>query len=249
VFLIGFPRSGTTLLEQVLASHADVEALEERETLIDGAREYLREPEGLERLAHAPEPELDRFRALYWQRVAEAGAAVRGKYFVDKHPLNGLKLPLIARLFPHARVLLALRDPRDVILSCFRRRFAMSAPYYQLLTLQGAAAMYDAVMQLTTGLTDLVQLPTIEVRLEELIADFDGEVRRICGFIGLQWSDSLRDFAARVAERNIVTPSGAQLAGGLSASGIGHWRHYHTQLAPVLPILEPWISRFGYSAR
>jgi tetratricopeptide (TPR) repeat protein len=248
VFLIGFPRSGTTLLEQVLASHEHVDALEERETLLDAMREYLREPENLDRLAHASASELDRFRALYWQRAVEAGARVHGKFFVDKHPLNGLKLPLIARLFPEARVLLALRDPRDVILSCFRRRFGMSAPYYQLLTLPGAAALYDAVMQLTDDLNDLLQLPTMEVRLEGLIADFDGEARRICGFIGLEWSDSLRDFAARVRERNIVTPSAAQLAGGLTASGVGHWRHYRDHLAPVMPVLKQWIARFGYPA-
>ncbi len=246
VFLIGFPRSGTTLLEQVLASHAQVDSLEEKETLIDSVREYLRKSEGLDRLARAPESELDAFRAQYWQRVTEHGARVQGKVFVDKHPLNALKLPLIARLFPGARVLFALRDPRDVILSCFRRRFRMSAPYYQLLSLQGAAAFYDAVMQLTVRLETLFQMPTREVRLESVIADFEGETRRICDFIGLEWSDSLRDFAARTRDRSISTPSAAQLVGGLSSLGIGQWRHYRKHLAPVLPVLESWVSRFSY---
>ena len=248
VFLIGFPRSGTTLLEQVLASHPQVDTLEEKETLIDAVREYLREPEGLDRLARAQQSELESFRTRYWQRVAEHGARIEGKLFVDKHPLNALKLPLIARLFPSARVLFAVRDPRDVIFSCFRRRFRMSKPYYQLLSLQGAAAFYDAVMQLTLRLDTLLQMPTAEVRLESVIADFEGEAHRICEFIGLEWSSSLRDFAARSRDRSIATPSAAQLAGGLSTSGIGQWRPYRKHLASVLPLLEPWITRFGYRA-
>ena len=136
VFLLGFPRSGTTLLEQVLASHPRVEALEERETLTDAMRAFLR---------HARRPpspggrptsaELEPLRAAYWARVRAEGAQVAGKVFVDKHPLNTLKLPLIAKLFPEAKILFAQRDPRDVVLSCYRRRFAMSGSAYQLLTL------------------------------------------------------------------------------------------------------------------
>ena len=107
VFLIGFPRSGTTLLEQVLAAHPFVVALEERETLIDGVREFMRTPGDLAKLGLADEAELAPLRESYWRRVAAAGVVVNGNVFVDKHPLNGLKLPLIARLFPEARIVVA----------------------------------------------------------------------------------------------------------------------------------------------
>ncbi len=140
-FLLGFPRSGTTLLEQVLASHPRVVALEERETLQDAVSAFMKSPSDLARLGLTTEAELVPYRRQYWQRVADASVTANGKVFIDKHPLNGLKLPLIARLFPEARILLALRDPRDVVLSCFRRRFRMSAPYYEMLTLETAAAL------------------------------------------------------------------------------------------------------------
>jgi tetratricopeptide (TPR) repeat protein len=246
VFLLGFPRSGTTLLEQVLASHPRVEALEERETLIDALRAYLGRPEDLDRLAQASEADLAPLRAAYWARVREEGLTLDGKVFVDKHPLNSLKLPLIARLFPDAKILFARRDPRDVVLSCYRRRFAMSGPAYQLLTLLGAAGYYDAAMQIAERLQPVVGPRTLVVRHEALIADFDAVIGEVCGFLGLAWTEAMRGFAERTRDRGIATPSGAQLAGGLSTEGVGQWRRYRQQMAPVLPRLAPWVERFGY---
>jgi Flp pilus assembly protein TadD len=249
VFLLGFPRSGTTLLEQVLASHPDVEALEERETLADALRAFLATPEDLDRLAQANEADLDALRAAYWARVRAEGARIDGKVFVDKHPLNTLKLPLIAKLFPDAKILFARRDPRDVVLSCYRRRFAMSGSAYQLLTLPGVAAYYDAAMQIAQRLEPALGPRTLVVRHEALIAGFDAVVGEVCAFLGLGWTEALRGFSERTKDRGIATPSGAQLAGGLSAEGVGQWRRYRQQMAPALPRLSPWVERFGYDAQ
>ncbi|MFL5298419.1 MAG: sulfotransferase [Phenylobacterium sp.] len=247
VFLLGFPRSGTTLLEQVLASHPDVEALEERDTLADAMAAYGRTPGQLVGLADAPQSEIGRLRAAYWQRVGREGARPAGKLFIDKHPLHTFRLPLIAKLFPEAKVLFARRDPRDVVLSCFRRRFAMNGPMYQLLTLEGAARFYDVAMQLGDRLGGRLPLETQVVRHESLVEDFDATAREVCGFLDLAWTDALRGFAERIQDRGVATPSAAQLAGGLSAEGVGAWRRYQGQLAPVLPILTPWVERYGYA--
>lgn len=248
VFLIGFPRSGTTLLELVLAGSPDISTLEEQDVLIDGVRRYLARPEDLEALAKADETDLDTFRAHYWRRVREAGSEPTGKVFLDRYPLNTLKLPLISRLFPEAKIIFAARDPRDVVWSCYRRRFQMSAPMYQLLTLPGAAALYDATLAFKTRLDDLLGLDMRTLRHEDLLADFEGEVKAICGFIGLEWSEAMRDVAARAGDRAIATPSTAQLARGLNTEGVGQWRRYADQLAPVLPALAPWVERLGYPA-
>lgn len=249
VFLLGFPRSGTTLLEQVLASHPDVEALEERETLSDAMRAFLATPDDLDRLAAASEADLNHLRAAYWARVRGEGAQIDGKVFIDKHPLNTLKLPLIAKLFPQAKILFARRDPRDVVLSCYRRQFVMSGSAYQLLTLPGAAAYYAAAMQIAERLEPVMGAQTLVVRHEALIASFDEVVAAVCAFLGLAWTDALRGFAERTKDRGIATPSGAQLAGGLSAEGVGQWRRYRQQMAPALPKLAPWVERFGYDAQ
>jgi tetratricopeptide (TPR) repeat protein len=248
VFLLGFPRSGTTLLEVVLEGHPDVASLEEHELLIDSVREFMRRPSDLERLMRADAAALEPLRAAYWRRAADAGIDVSGKMFVDKHPLNTLKLALIARLFPHAKILFACRDPRDIVLSCFRHRFRMSAPIYELLTLEGAARYYDAVMRLAVCLTSALKLDICLVRHEDVVTEFMREMRRICAYLGLEWVEAMGDFSKRTYARTVLTPSTAQLVRGLSTEGVGHWRRYQEQLAPVLPRLDPWVKRFYYDA-
>ena len=246
VFLLGFPRSGTTLLEVVLEGHPDVVSLEENELLLDGVREFMRGPSGLDRLMRAGAEALEPLRAAYWRLVAQAGVDAGGKVFVDKHPLNTLKLPLIARLFPRAKILFACRDPRDVVLSCFRHRFQMSAPIYEMLSLQGAASYYDAVMALAVCLTTALKLDMCLVRHEDVVTEFTREMKRVCSYLGLEWVPAMGDFALRTQTRAVLTPSTAQLVRGLNTEGLGQWRRYQTELLPVLPLLEPWVKRFYY---
>lgn len=246
VFLLGFPRSGTTLLEVILEGHPNVVSLEEKELLIDSVREFMRRPEDLERLSRAPPAALEAWRASYWRQTADAGCDVAGKVFVDKHPLNTLKLPLIARLFPEAKILFACRDPRDIVLSSFRHRFQMSAPIYELLSIDGAARYYDAVMQLLIRMHGAFTLDTCLVRHEDVVTEFAREMKRICAFLNLDWSPAMGDFALRTEGRTWLTPSTAQLVRGLSTEGVGQWRRYRAQLEPVLALLEPWVERFYY---
>jgi tetratricopeptide (TPR) repeat protein len=245
VFLVGFPRSGTTLLEQALAAHPDIRTMEEIDCLGDVAGEYFYAEGGMARFAALDEIELDRLRAAYWKRVTASGTAFDRAVFVDKLPLNSVHLGLIARLFPSAHILFALRDPRDVIFSCFRRRLMMTK-VAELSRIDGAAAFYDAVMTLAMLCRDLLQLPTLDLRHEDMLADFDGEMRRVCGFLGIEFDASMRDFATLSRHRDVKTPSAAQLLRGLNKDGAGQWRRYRDQLAPVLPVLAPWVARFGY---
>jgi sulfotransferase family protein len=246
VFLLGFPRSGTTLLEVILEGHPSVVSLEEQELLVDSLQQFMQHPEDLDGLRRASPAMLEAARTAYWRRVAQGGANVAGKVFVDKYPLNTLKLPLIARLFPDAKILVACRDPRDIVLSCFRHRFSMSAPIYELLSIQGAARYYDAVMQLLIRFGGALKLDTCLVRHEDLVTEFVREMKRICAFLGVDWDPAMGDFALRTRNRAVLTPSTAQLVRGLNTEGVGQWRRYEAQLAPVLPLLKPWIERFFY---
>jgi len=248
VFLLGFPRSGTTLLEVVLDGNPRVVSLEEHELLIDGVLAFMREPVNLLPLARAEGQSVNALRQAYWRRVRAAGADVAGKVFVDKHPLNSMKLPLIAKLFPHAKILFAVRDPRDVILSCFRRRFKMNPSMYELLTLPGAAAFYAAVMTFADTVQRSLRLDWREVRYESLVAGFEGEMRSVCEYIGLEWVAGMGEFGDRAQAREHATPSTAQLSQGLVTSATAQWRNYEPQIRTALPVLEPWMNRFGYSA-
>jgi len=246
VFLLGFPRSGTTLLEIALDGHPRVASLEEHELLKPGVLAFMREPLDFEAMLQDPSNTLPELRTAYWRDVRAAGVDPAGKVFVDKHPLNTLKLPVIARMFPRARILFAYRDPRDVMLSCFRRRFRMNFAMYQLLTLEGGAAFYDATMRLADLCRGLAAIEWMEVRYESLAQDPAQQLRRVCEFMGLAWVPNLTDLAARARERESATPSTAQLARGLDRSSIGPWRHYQAALSPILPTLQPWVERFGY---
>jgi len=246
VFLLGFPRSGTTLIEQMLEEHPDIETMAEKECLVDAARDWMGDPDRFSAWLEAPDDVLQPYREAYWRRVAEEGAGGDSRVFVDKHPFNTFRLPLIARLFPDAKILFARRDPRDVVLSCFRHRFRMSDPVYQMLTLDGAARLYDAAMAMAEASATAFRLDRHVISLEAMIADFEGETRRICGCLGVSWTAALGDFAGNVAGRAVATPSGAQLVHGLNARGVGKWRDYDLQMAPVLPLLTAWVDRFGY---
>jgi tetratricopeptide (TPR) repeat protein len=246
VFLVGFPRSGTTLLETLLAGHPDVVTLEEKDSLAHAAGAYLGSTEDFGRLATIDAKEASDQRDAYWSAVRSFGVEPRRRVFIDKMPLATVLLPLIAKLFPNARVLFAVRDPRDVVLSCFRRRFGMNAAMYQLLTLDGAAAYYDAVMRLGEQSRELLPIPQHIVRYESLVEDFEATGRAVCRFLDLDWTPAMADIAATARSRAINTPSAAQLARGLNREGTGAWRRYREQMAPVLPMLQPWVKRFGY---
>jgi hypothetical protein len=245
-FLVGFPRSGTTLLEQALAGHPDVAALEEAPTLAEAARAFLSDDAGLSRLAQLSLEEAEHWRSVYWQAVRAQGADPDGSVFLDKAPAGTLYLPLIAKLFPEARVLFALRDPRDVVLSCLRSSFQMNALTYAFTDLTEAARCYGACMSMAEAYRRVLPLQLREVRYEQLVDDFAGELAALTAFLGLDMTPGMTDVAATARRRMVRTPSAPQVRAGVNRQGLGRWRAYAAELAPIQPILAPWTQRFGY---
>lgn len=245
LFIVGFPRSGTTLAGQILAAHPQTVVLDEQDNLADPARRFLADPDGLEALKRLSEDEREGFRTAYYRQVL-GGTGADGRVFVDKLPMNVVGLPLINQLFPEARVLLLRRDPRDVVLSCYRRQFAVSGLSREFLELEGAAGFYDAVMRLTELYLDKLELDVRVQRYEDLVADFAGQTRAICDFAGIDWTPELTGFAAASQAVEVATPSAGQVRKGLYGKAVGHWRNYFRQLEPVLPRLAEWVDRYGY---
>ncbi len=247
IFLLGFVRSGTTLLETVLASNPSVTASDERDFLADAARELLHGDEHLHRLVTLDDDGISRWRNDYWDRVRGSELPLAGKVFVDKVPLNSLRLPLIARLFPDAGIVLAIRDPRDVVLSTFRHRFNMYPASFEFLRLDDCARFYASVMQLVELVRERAPFLRIcEVRYEDLVADFDRTAAAVCAFMDIEWNETMRRFqtASPVVDRR--SQSAAQVRRGLYQGATEQWRNYVAELEPVLSILSPWISRFDY---
>lgn len=246
VFLVGFPRSGTTLLDQILAGHPALATMEERDVFVASVADAAQSDAGLDSLAVASAAEVAARRAAYWDGVAAAGAAPGARMLIDKLPLNLALAPLIKRIFPEARIIFAVRDPRDVILSCYQQRFGMNAAMAQLLELESAARLYDSAMRLFTLCLERLNLNTVEVRYEDVVTDLEGQARRLCAFLGIPFAPAMLDFQATARRRDVGTPSAKQVLQPLYSGSIGRWRNYADELAPVLPLLTTWAARFGY---
>ncbi|MGH7010491.1 MAG: sulfotransferase, partial [Caulobacteraceae bacterium] len=245
-FLVGFPRSGTTLLESALDRHPSIVALAETDALRMCAGDLMADEDALGRLVRLDEKAIRECRSIYWNRAAALlDEPIHGKTIVDKLPIGTVALPVISKLFPEARIIFALRDPRDVVFSCFRRLFGANEVMYELLTLERAANYYDQVMRLADLCGRRLPLEVLTVRNEDVVSDFDGELGRTLNFLELEFDPVVRDFAARGSLAR--TPSAAQLAQGLNDRGIGAWKRYARWMRPILPILEPWVRRYGYA--
>lgn len=246
VVLTGFPRSGTTLVENILASLPNAVAIEERPTLAETEQRYLPEEDGLARLAAADDAALDALRADYWTRAERAaGTPLAGKLFVDMDPFKGSRLPLVARLFPAAKLVVMRRDPRDVVWSCFRTNFAFNAATIGFTTLEDTARCYDLSWRIAEAALAELPLDAFTLRYDALVRDFDATTQALCGFLGIAWDEKLRDFASTAQRRGVSTASATQVRRGLY-DGSGGWRRYEKQLRSVATILDPWIERFGY---
>lgn len=242
-FLVGFPRSGTTLLDTFLMGHPDIEVLEEFHML--GAAETV-----LGKVADLPrrsKAELEQARHAYFAELDRHADPDFPGLIVDKLPLNMLGLPVIHSLFPEARVIFAQRHPCDAVLSGFMQSFALNDAMACFLTIEGAADLYDVAMGVFSRARDVLPIATHALVYEQLISEPEAALRPLIDFLGLEWRPELLDHRSTAQSRGaIITPSYDQVIQPLSKTPSGRWRRYEAQLAPVLPILLPWAERLGY---
>ena len=244
-FLVGFPRSGTTLLDQILSAHPDVETIEEQDLLVDTLQAFLIDGAPGD-LANADADQLRFFRMRYRERLNTARRTPDRALVIDKQPLNLAFLGLIRFLFPDAKVLLVLRDPRDSVLSCFQQSFTLNAAMFEYLTLDRAARFYDRVMTIGAQCRTRSMLAIHPVKYEDVVSDFETTTRAALAFLGLDWREEIRDYRDGAKKRAIATPSARQVVQPLYTSAISKWKRYEAQMAPVLPGLTDWAERLGY---
>jgi len=247
VFLVGFPRSGTTLLDQFLDAHDGVEVLEEQPVLLP-VRDALKQEGGYpQALGGLDVSRINELRTLYLRELEKAGVDPQAKIVINKLPLNIIHAGLIGRIFPEARFILALRHPADAVLSCFMQDFQLNASMAHFLTLKDSAALYDAVMSLWRQTAKLLPLSVAEVRYEDLIDDPQAALGEVLGLLGIAWQGSQADHVAHARSRGTIrTPSYSQVTEPLYSRAAGRWQRYESQLDGILPRLQPFIQEFGY---
>jgi hypothetical protein len=233
-------------LDQILSSHSGIVCLEERDHFSEALGAVFSEPGRLAQMDKLNEQEIVSIRNEYWRRVRANDAPEPGMLVIDKFPLNIVVLPLIKAVFPDAQVIFALRDPRDVVLSCYQQRFGMNAAMAQFLRLDTAGAYYDLVMSFYELCRARLGLDLHQVRYEDVVANLEDQARALAAFLGVAFEPAMLDFRATALARRIATPSSRQVTEPLYSHSVGRWRRYAEQLAPVLPQLNVWAQRFGY---
>jgi tetratricopeptide (TPR) repeat protein len=246
IFLLGFPRSGTTLTDRMLDAHPALATLEERDTLIDLQRDFVLAPDGLPRLG-ALDPSVQRaYRDAYRRRVADWIDPLPGVGLVDKLPLHSISLPLINAVFPDARVIFVVRDPRDVCLSCFMQSFELNEAMRHFLDLELTAEYYCEVMGLALSALERLPVHALTLRYEDLVQDTEGVCRSLLNFLDVAWDPVVLSWHQSQAGRQIDTPSYRQVSRPIYRSAVGRWRRYETELAPILERLAVYAHKLGY---
>jgi Flp pilus assembly protein TadD len=243
IFLLGLPRSGTTLLDTFLMGHRSIEVIEEKEML----RRAGRIVEPITKLPDNLAMTLEQARQAY---LDELGSYVDGKFHgvvIDKNPFNMLLAPLIDALFPGSAIIFAKRHPCDAVLSGFMQSYIPNVGMASFQDLSDAADMYDAAMSVWAASTELLPLNVHAVAYEDLIEDPAHQLHAVVDFLGLDWDERMMDHRTTAKSRGALTnTSYDQITEPLTADAVGRWRRYQRQLEPVLPVLMPWAKWLGY---
>ena len=248
VFIIGFPRSGTTLLDTLLRGHPSIEVAEETDAvprmvnLLSGDAD-----ERLETLAGVSGQDIEDITQTYFDALARRAKPDSGTILIDRFALNIVYAGEIYRIFPQAKFILLLRHPADCVLSCFMQTFYETPANASFFTLEDSAHLYDRVFGLWRQYADLLQLNVLQVKYEELIADVETTCRNIVDFLDLPWHPGILEHEQTARDRPFIgTASYNQVTRPLYSEATNRWQRYLDEMQPVLPVLEPWIRYFEY---
>jgi tetratricopeptide (TPR) repeat protein len=251
LFVVGFPRSGTTLLEQILDAHPALASFDEQPFLQRLVSRLSKQAPGYPAaLASLSTNARDDLRAQYFADVDRKRPDLKDRRPVDKNPLYLARLPLVSALFPNAQAILTLRHPCDVVLSCYMQNFRAPAFAVCFESLASTARMYDRVFSHYLSFADRLKTPVVRLRYEDLVRDVAGETRKLFAALGLPWDEGVLAHTEHAKRRGVIsTPSYTQVVEPVSSRAVGRWHQWEDAFrGEVLDTLSPWIERFGYSS-
>lgn len=251
VFLIGFPRSGTTLLEQILDSHPVLQTMEEKPAVAAMEKAFLIMTAGNpEALTNLDQQQVDILRHAYFEEVSLNIVRRPGMLLVDKLPLNIVRVPLLWRVFPEARFILAIRHPCDVILSCFMQNFAKNDAMCGFVNLESITEIYVQVMGAWLDYVKCLPLYWHPIRYEDLITNFKPESKALLDFLGVGWHDAVLNHTQHAQQKSIIqTPSYHQVTKPIYMDAMYRWQRYEKDFVSVIKELYPFIQHFGYKQK
>ncbi len=248
IFLIGFPRSGTTLLDTILRTHNSIEVIEEKpivQELIDYVK--TKTNDNISNLEKIDRNYYDKIRNIYFKKRNEYIKFDKKKIYIDKLPLNLIFIGEIYRFFPNAKFIFALRNPYDTILSCFMQQFAPNDAMMNFTSLEDASTFYDLSMSLYRKYHKLFKSNIFEIKYEDVVTDFDNSIKKLLKFLGLEWEEGVRKFYQTASKRGIIsTPSYNQVNKPIYKKSINRWKNYEDKFENIKPKLNKWINEFKY---
>jgi hypothetical protein len=246
VFLVGFPRSGTTLLDTLMRGHPQIAVVEEQH-MVDHAIATIGEFRDIDAIDALTADQRAAMRNAYNAELSRHVPDGEHAVIVDKLPLNIVLVPEILAMFPDARFILVLRHPLDCVLSNFKQLFKMNEAMYLMTALESACQLYDAAMKVFFASARRYGFSWHSIRYEDLVSDTESEARALTGFLGLEWNDAVLDHRATARKRErINTPSYSQVIKPIYKTSAQLWKRYEAQLEPCRLPLERWIAEFGY---
>ncbi|HJT96714.1 MAG TPA: sulfotransferase, partial [Rhodanobacteraceae bacterium] len=250
IFIVGFPRSGTTMLEQMLDAHPGLQSMDENpyfNRLADTLRRH--DSRILGNLDVLRQYDVDELRKQYLLMVSERIPRRWDAQLVDKNPLNMLWLPFIHRLFPNARHILAVRHPCDVILSCYMQNFRSAILVTASASLERLARAYVAAMEVWLKHVDALAPNVLVSRYEDVVADLPQQAERLAAFLALDDASPMLAFDRHARDKGYIgTPSYSQVIEPVNTKALGRWRRYRRYFDDALPVLEPMLKHWGYPA-
>ena len=248
VFLVGFPRSGTTLLDTILRTHSSVEVLEEKPFINQIIDELKIQINGnFSNLNKVDKNLIKKLRHSYFRNFNNFLPMEKGKIYVDKLPLNIIHIAEIKLIFPNSKYILALRNPYDCVLSCFMQPFTPNDAMSNFYNLKDASTFYNDVMMLWTHYEKQLNLNFHKIKYEDTVNNFDLSISNLLKFLNLEWSDKLRGFYKTAEKRGIInTPSYNQINQPLYNKSIGRWKNYEKYFEGIEPFLKKWNLKFNY---
>lgn len=169
------------------------------------------------------------------------------KIYIDKMPLNLIHVGEIVRIFPNAKFIFAIRNPYDVILSCFMQQFSPNNAMANLTNLDDATNLYDLVMNLWLKYNEIFTLNVQTVKYENVVENFDGSIKKLLNFLELEWNDKVKEFYKTAEKRGIInTPSYNQVNMPLYNKSINRWKNYENKFLSNKKILDKWVKKFKY---
>lgn len=251
-FLTGSPRSGTTLLESVLDAHPEIVCADELPAFPRYIYPALLEVSGASLLApndfnSVPAARLERERQRYMKYMELAlGEEIGERVHVDKNPSILTLVPGMVRLFPAGRLLIALRDPRDVIVSCFMCYLPLNTVSVNYLTLDKTVTRFCQDIDAWLKYRELLVNAWHEVKYEDMVADFDNTTRECLEFLGVRWHDTVLDYRQRVRDKAVNSPTYEEVAKPIYQSSVGRWKRFEKYLQPYLEQLAKYLKILRY---